>query len=488
MAREPDAAASWIAPGGPPMPSLTPLDPWIAGIVAAESPGESAHLVAAEAPRGPAGPPRPPAAGTGRLDRGRLEAYQLRRVRETVALAQERGSFYRNLLSRTGGAASIDSLDDLARLPLTTAVDLRANPLAFLCVSQAEIRRVVTLQTTGTTGSPKRLFFTEADQALTVAFFEVGMSTFTRPGDRVLILLPGRTPGSVGDLLGTALANIGAEPVPHGLVEDPGRAARIARDAGVTVMVGVPTQVLGIVRASPDASMPRVHSILMSTDHVPMAIARAVTAAWGCRVYNHWGMTETGLGGGVDCEARRGYHVREADLLIEVLDPATGIAVADGEPGEIVLTTLTRVGMPLVRYRTGDVGRWIPGRCPCGTRLRTLAHVTTRLAGIVDLGGGLTLTQADLDEALFPIEGVMDFSSRLRFVDGRRALRVELLLAPAAVRGAARALASARRAVGRIPSIARSRTLGTMAMPDVSVGTQQRAVSGGAKRAVIIEE
>ena len=469
------------------MPALTPLDPWIAGIVAANVPDDATDLAAAGAPGGPVARLRAPAPGAGPVDRRQLEAYQLRRVRETVALAQERSAFYRRLLSPAGGATSVETLADLARLPLTTAEDLRANPLAFLCVSQAEIRRVVTLQTTGTTGSPKRLFFTEADQALTVAFFQVGMSTFTQPGDRVLILLPGRTPGSVGDLLATALANIGAVPVPHGLVEDPVRTARIAREARATVIVGVPTQVLGLVRASPDAPMPEVHSILMSTDHVPKAIARAVEEACGCRVYDHWGMTETGLGGGVDCEARRGYHVREADLLLEVLDPASGIAVADGEPGEIVLTTLTRVGMPLVRYRTGDRGRWIPGPCPCGTGLRTLAHVTTRLAGIVDLGGGLTLTQADLDEALFPIGGIVDFTSRLAFAGERRVIRVELLLAPAAGRGAARALASARRAVDRIPAIARSRSLGTMAVPDVSVGTEGRVVSRGGKRAITVE-
>ena len=94
-------------------------------------------------------------------------------------------------------------------------------------------------------------------------------------------------------------------------------------------------------------------------------------------------MTEMGLGGGVECQARRGYHLREADLYFEIVHPQTGEPVTEGETGEIVFTTLTRQGMPLIRYRTGDLSRFIPGQCPCGTTLRTLEKVTRRLSGKV---------------------------------------------------------------------------------------------------------
>jgi phenylacetate-coenzyme A ligase PaaK-like adenylate-forming protein len=137
-------------------------------------------------------------------------------------------------------------------------------------------------------------------------------------------------------------------------------------------------------------------------------------------------MIEMGLGGGVECQARRGYHLREADLYPEVIDPIHGRTVPEGEYGEVVFTTLTRRGMPLIRYRTGDISRFIPGDCPCGTVLRTLAKVCSRVGNEVDLGNGHCLTMADLDEALFPIDGVLNFTASLSRKDRLDHLRVEV--------------------------------------------------------------
>jgi phenylacetate-coenzyme A ligase PaaK-like adenylate-forming protein len=130
-------------------------------------------------------------------------------------------------------------------------------------------------------------------------------------------------------------------------------------------------------------------------------------------VFNHYGMTETGLGGGVECEARRGYHLREADLYVEVVEPNGTRPMPDGERGEVVVTTLTRTGMPLIRYRTGDLSRFIPGPCPCGTDLRTLERITGRAAGVVRTATGAGLSLAELDEVLFGLPGVLDFDATL---------------------------------------------------------------------------
>jgi phenylacetate-coenzyme A ligase PaaK-like adenylate-forming protein len=137
-------------------------------------------------------------------------------------------------------------------------------------------------------------------------------------------------------------------------------------------------------------------------------------------------MTEMGLGGGVECQARRGYHLREADLYVEVVDPINGKMVSEGEYGEVVFTTLTRRGMPLIRYRTGDISRFIPGDCPCGTVLRTLEKVRGRISNRVDLGDGHYLTMADLDDALFPIDGVCNFTALLSSEGGINHLCVEV--------------------------------------------------------------
>ncbi|MCL6479154.1 MAG: AMP-binding protein [Peptococcaceae bacterium] len=365
----------------------------------------------------------------GSLTREAIENYQLGKLRETIELAGSRSVFYREALARRH--KNINSLKDLQHLPFTTAEDLRRNPLHFLCVSQDEISRVVTLQSSGTTGEPKRLYFTREDQELTIDFFHIGMSTLVGPGDKVLILLPGKLPGSVGDLLVKGLQRLGARGIPHGLVTDPEHTLRVMREEEVDALVGIPTQVLSLARhrnkGGKDIPL-RIKSVLLSTDYVPRAIARELENSWNCRVYSHYGMTEMGLGGGVECRSLAGYHLREADLYFEVINPVTGQPVPEGEEGEVVFTTLTRKGMPLIRYRTGDKARFIPEPCPCETVLKRMGLVTGRINGSCRVAGGL-LTMRELDEALFPVEGLVDFEASLSRADGVDRLNIGVRMA-----------------------------------------------------------
>ena len=365
---------------------LTPLEPWIAAKIGSQGAGLSLEA---------------------------LRSYQLARLNETLSLVQRNSVFYKRRLG--AGEISLGALDDLADLPFTAASQLRAAPLEFLCVSQSEVHRIVTLPTSGTTGAPKRIFFTGADQELTRDFFHWGMSTLVAPGDRVLILLPGELPGSVGYLLREGLARMDVEGIPHGLVTELGRTLEVMRAERATALVGIPIQVLQLARVASAGGRPRcagLQSVLLSTDRVPRAAAKAIKETWGCDVYNHYGSTEMGLGGGVDCRARTGYHLREADLYFEIVDPISGRPAPEGESGEVVFTTLTRTAMPLVRYRTGDVSRFIPEPCSCGTVLRRMEHVDGRLDGGVELPGGGMLRQSDLDEALLTVEGLADFSTQ----------------------------------------------------------------------------
>ena len=120
-------------------------------------------------------------------------------------------------------------------------------------------------------------------------------------------------------------------------------------------------------------------------------------------------MTEMGLGGGFECEALGGYHLREADLYFEVVDHESGGPCPDGAIGEIVCTTLTRRGMPLIRYRTGDMARTVHEPCPCGSALRRIGRVRGRWDDVLPLGSAYTLTLPDMDEALFQLPGLLDY-------------------------------------------------------------------------------
>lgn len=372
---------------------LTPLEPWISAKIGLTP--EMPLTVAA------------------------LRDYQLQMVRTTLEYARNHSPFYRRQLAEIRGN-DICSLDDIAKLPFTTPADIREHNLRFLCVSRNKIERVVTLCSSGTTAPAKRLHFTAADLELTADFFRHGMATLVQPGQRVLILMPGELPGSVGDLLSKGLARLGVQGIVHGIVQD--RAAAIAEIIAeeIDCLVGIPVQVLALTRHAAAATIPsgRIKAVLLSADYVPRAIVREIEQRWGCPVFNHYGMTEMGLGGAVDCRARSGCHIREADLYLEIVDPASGRPVPDGEQGEVVFTTLTRSGMPLVRYRSGDLACRIPGPCPCGSVLPRLGRISGRMVNRIRLRDGQLLTMNEMDEALFPLPFLLNFQVAFQDING----------------------------------------------------------------------
>lgn len=350
-----------------------------------------------------------------------LPAWQVAKINATLALVRSRSPFYRRHLA--GMPETIASLDELHQFPFTTSQDIRRNPLQFVCLPQGDIQRVVTLQTSGTSGEPKRIYFSAGDQERTIEFFGVGMSTLTEPGERVLVLLPGETPGSVGDLLRLGLGRLGRIPLPYGPVRDPLHALETMHAQQADCLVGSPTQVLGLARRwKPGRKAPR--TLLLSTDYVPAALVRELENTWGCEVFNHYGTTEMGLGAAVECEAHRGYHLREADLYFEIVHPDSGEPLAEGEYGEVVFTTLTREGMPLIRYRMGDRSRFIPAECPCGANLRLLEKVRGRFSDFVPVGDEV-LRLPDFDEALFSVPGLLNFSVMLLGGGAETTLMVE---------------------------------------------------------------
>lgn len=378
-------------------PAITPLDAWISG----------------------------------KLDRplSQLNQYRLERLNQVLAYARERSPFYRDHLDRRA-PQYLASLADWEKVPFVTAADLRAQHQRMLCVSHGEVARVVTLRTSGTTAEPKRIFFSEPDLELTRDFFGVGMSTLVGPGDKVLIMLPGPTPHSVADLLGQGLARIPVHSRMHWPVTDLAAVAGEIREGGFNALVGAPAQVMALARhpAGRALGADTIKAVLLSTDYIPRAVVAEIEAVWGCPVFEHYGMTEMGYGGGVQCAAQRGYHLREADLFFEVIDPHTGRPCPPGEPGEVVFTTLTRQAMPLLRYRTGDLAAWEQGPCPCGSALPLLGLVQGRLERGVVLSTGRRLTMSELDEAVLPVPGVVGFAAR--YAEGDRALRLTLYCAP----------------------------------------------------------
>ena len=334
-------------------------------------------------------------AATSRDLPARLAQKQLHLLRSTLDQAM-RGAFYATRLQ--GYAFNLTTLEDLSHLPFTSAEDLR-NWGDFLCVSQGDVQRMVTLHTSGTTGQPKRLAFTDADLARTRDFFAVGMSQLVRAGQRLAVLLPGaERPDGVADLLRQALGSAGVEVVtpppqvhmacqPYGENADlpqndtkGGEAlARWLDQAEAHCLVAAPAQLANLLTWFPAAGPKNLVGVLSSAEPLDAALGQSLRQHWQCEVLDHYGLTETAYGGAVECAAHNGFHVRELDVLIEIVDISGNKVLQHGQAGEVVITTLQREAMPLVRYRTGDVARILPGPCACGSPLRRLGPVLGRI-------------------------------------------------------------------------------------------------------------
>ncbi|MDO4177035.1 MAG: AMP-binding protein [Bacillota bacterium] len=310
-----------------------------------------------------------------------IDKYTEEKLVEVVEYAKANSPFYAEKIGESA----------FAEIPFTTADELREREKDFLCVSPSQISRIVTLQTSGTTGKPKRVYFTEEDQQLTVDHFNHGMRLIADSTDKVLILMPALSEGSLGLLLGQGIRDMGAQAIEYGLPDkkDMEKILQLIRDEGVTSVVASPTHMIALARQAEKemangAEEIYLRSVLLSGEFIPDNTALMLEDVFQCMVFEHYGMTEMGLGCAVTCGYSRGHHIREADLYIELINPLTGEVVPETEGrntpgfsnyGEIVFTTLTRKGMPFIRYRTGDFSRWVLTDCPCGSSLKMLDKV-----------------------------------------------------------------------------------------------------------------
>ncbi|MDD3169286.1 MAG: AMP-binding protein [Eubacteriales bacterium] len=300
-----------------------------------------------------------------------LERYQLDRINGTLALAAQRSLFYRTRF----GAVKLENLSGLSALPFTSPEDLKADPYGMLCVHPNEISRIVTLKTSGSSGPSKRVFFTEPDLELCTDYFHHGMRNLVNEADTVGILFPYATPASVGDQLIKGLGRLGADTVPL-FGKSKAEISEVIREKQITSLAGMPAQISDLAETYPQLST--IKTVLLSADFVSDQVRSILRQAWGAEVFEHYGMTEMGLGCAVSCAHQKGYHVREADLYLEIICPDTGRVLPDGQWGEIVFTTLTRTGMPFIRYRTGDISRWKTEPCSCGSKLKLLDYIRDR--------------------------------------------------------------------------------------------------------------
>ena len=276
------------------------------------------------------------------------DAERLALLNGQLRYAAARSAYYAETLA---GLAPLTDLDALAALPFTDAGTLRREGRRLVCVPAGEIARIVSLSTSGSTGAAKRLYFTENDLARTVRFFSEGMSWLCARGDVCAILMPCAAPDGIGDLLCRALRAIGVCPLPVGLPEDLAVVRETLLRERPQVLVGFPWHLRLLALLCPTL---RPRAVLLSGDYVPAGVGPLLEAQWKTTVTTHFGMTETGYGCAVQHPCGGVMHLRRDELIAEVVSPETGAPLPAGSTGELVLTTLRREALPLLRYRTGD--------------------------------------------------------------------------------------------------------------------------------------
>ena len=323
------------------------------------------------------------------INRESLEALQLKKLNAVLRREKERGGFYRELPER------LESLDELRALPFTTEEDLAHHAPGLLLCSQAEIRRILSDATSGTTGAAKRVFYTERDCENTVQLFMAGLGELIFPGSVTMICFPFSGPSGLGEMIAEAISRLGARSLKVGAGLCYGEYAALMEREKPDTFVGMPVQLLSLLRACGRGSLRRA---LVSGDACPEAVLRACEKLLGSRLFPHYGSREMALGGAICCPAHAGMHLRENHVIAEIVDEE-GRVLPLGETGELVITTIGMEAMPLIRYRTGDVTRILPEPCPCGSPVLRLDRVRRRSGG---------LNAEALDEILFADESIVD--------------------------------------------------------------------------------
>lgn len=336
------------------------------------------------------------------------EQYIREQLIQSVLWAKTHSRFYKKAYA---SYQDNFTLEEFAQFPFTEAKQIAADPFSFLCMKPDEISRIVTMQSSGSTGQSKKIFFSAADQQLTIDYFQYGMRTLVNPGEKCVICLPGRNPGGVVDLLAKGLRALGAIPVIYGSIDNLQAAWQFLEQEKPHCLVAMPVQILALCRSRFAPKQFCLPKILFSADVLAKSIAEEITQKWQCTVYHHYGMTEMGYGGALSCfDDSFHMHTRAMDLYFEIVDVQTGQPLKEGEMGEIVFSTLNRRGMPLLRYRTGDMGRMKKKLCPCGYKAPVLYDVQGRMQNSF-IQHGKRIWQKDLDEILFSFAGILDFQT-----------------------------------------------------------------------------
>ncbi|OGF44201.1 MAG: phenylacetate--CoA ligase [Candidatus Firestonebacteria bacterium RIFOXYC2_FULL_39_67] len=317
------------------------------------------------------------------IKRGKLEALQLKRLKETATRVYNKVPYYKKLFKSKGVTpGDIRTINDISKLPFTTRDDLQKNyPDKLLTIKHHDTMRLHT--SSGTTGKPKAVFFTKKD--IDVAANNIARCLTMTGVTKVDVL---QNMMSYGLFTGGLMMHYGAEKVGAlvipSAIGNTERQLMFMQDFKTTAIHLTPSYALYLSdifekKGPAFRKKLKLKRAYMGAEPYTEETKNKIEKILKLKVYNSYGLTEmNGPGVAFECEYQSGMHLWEDCYLMEIVDPKTDRPLPEGKTGELILTTLNREGMPIIRYRTRDITAIIPEKCKCGRTHRRIMRIKGR--------------------------------------------------------------------------------------------------------------
>ncbi len=342
--------------------------------------------------------------------RQEIETIQLTRLQEIVKRVYEKTPFYTEKLNQLNiKPEDIQSLDDIEKLPLTTKKDLRANyPFGLFAEPMSEIVRIHS--SSGTTGKPTVVGYTQNDMDV---WDEVMARVFTMAGATKEDVVHngygyGLFTGGLGFHNGAEKIGAAIVPASGGMTD---RQLMLMKDFGATILTATPTfslHMAEVAKREGDDYLKnyKLKAGIFGAEPTSHGLKEEVAKAWGIDYHEVYGLSEI-IGPGVACSCKKSnlLHVFEDHFLFEIIDPKTLKRVPDGQRGELVITTLSKEALPLLRYRTGDITSITKEPCECGRTMLRMESIVGRADDMLIISG-VNVYPSQIEHVIANTDGV----------------------------------------------------------------------------------
>ncbi len=342
------------------------------------------------------------------MKRDELEEMQVSKLKSVCARVYKNVAFYRKKFDEAGITPDdIKKIDDLKRLPFTTKTDLRDNyPYGFFAADMKDIVRIHA--SSGTTGKMTVVSYTKND-----------IEMWSRMMARALSMAGADSSDIVHNAYGYGLftgglgVHYGAEKLGATVIPVSGgnsqRQIRIMEDFGPTILTCTPSYALNLAETREEMGVPlsklKLKAGIFGAEPWSENMRREIEELWGIDAFDIYGLSEiVGPGVANECIQKDGLHVFEDNFIPEIINPETGEVLKDGERGELVFTTITKEGIPLIRYRTRDITRILPGKCACGREFRRIERISGRTDDMLIIRG-VNVFPSEIETAIMNVEG-----------------------------------------------------------------------------------